>query len=315
MEQPKHYWCFSCNKECPINKSIIDGEETLICSLCKNDFVEEMETKEPTSTTVNQPSANQQSTNNNQIPQFNNITVDDNGINIELSLNDFNLNNSTINNMNPPSNNQQQQQQQQPQDQYGMDNTLLFLPSTVNYVVQNPRNLGQSIFGLASSFLGPTINSIFGGSSNNTLMNFLNNHNNDTQFENLIGIIMSLENRMHGNPPASERAMNNLKKVDVTDDNINEFKEITCNICLDTFKVGNIIRILECKHEFHEDCIIRWLKSRNTCPVCRFELESNDPNYERQKNNHRTNLRNFHRGDGGVQNNNNRGGGPGGMFA
>ena len=35
--------------------------------------------------------------------------------------------------------------------------------------------------------------------------------------------------------------------------------KIYSDICLDNFKVGNIIRILECKHEFHEDCIIRWL--------------------------------------------------------
>ena len=328
MEQQKRYWCLKCDKECKVIKTISDGEETLLCSICNDGFVEEMENTETTANnninsnqTNNQP--NQPPLNNRQIPNLNNITLDNNSINIELNINGLNINNRTTNNTNNVNNQNSNTTQQQKPDQYGLDNTLLFLPSTVNYVVLNRRNMGQSIInsvgGLVTSFLGPTINNIFSSSplnnTNNPLMNFLNNHNNDLQFENFIGIIMSFEDRMHGNPPASERAINNLTKVIINEENLNQFKEITCNICLDVFKIGDIIRILECKHEFHEDCIIKWLKMRNSCPVCRFELESNDPNYERQKNSHRENLRNYQRSDNFNNNNNNNNNRGGGTFA
>ena len=325
MEQQKRYWCHACNKECNVIKTISDGEEVLLCSICKNDFVEEMENSETATNNNANPSqtTNQTPTNTNQTPNLNNIHLDNNSINIELNINDLNINNRTANNSNNLNNSNNNNRPQQPPDQYGLDNTLLFLPSTVNYVVFNARDSGLSLLnsvgGMVSSFLGPTINTIFSSSplnnSNNTLLNFLNNHNNDFQFENLLNIIMSFEDRMHGNPPASERAINNLTKITINEENINQFKDITCNICLDAFKVGNVVRILECKHEFHEDCIITWLKTRNTCPVCRFELESNDPNYERQKNNHRENLRNYHRGNSFSNNNNNNDGRGGGTFA
>ena len=125
---------------------------------------------------------------------------------------------------------------------------------------------------------------------------------------------MSFESSLHGNPPASQRAMDNLPKIEITNENVDKFKDITCNICLESFSVGNIVRVLECKHEFHENCIITWLKTRNTCPVCRHELESNDPNYERRKNNHRENLRNYHRSNTNNNNNNNNNDGGSGAF-
>ena len=46
---------------------------------------------------------------------------------------------------------------------------------------------------------------------------------------------------------------------------------------------------------------------RNTCPVCRLELESNDHNYEKRKHSHRETLRNFHSNYGNNRDNNNNG--------
>ena len=39
-----------------------------------------------------------------------------------------------------------------------------------------------------------------------------------------------------------------------------------CVICQDEVKTG---RRLRCSHEFHEDCLRPWLRSKNTCPKCR----------------------------------------------
>ena len=300
MEGQKKYWCFSCEKECKIMKAIIDEEEIYECSICNKPFVEEIEQRIPSQNNRNRNTMNQ-STNGNNI---NNINLHRNNfLNISPS-------NSTQNNTSNSFTNQ---------DEYGLNNTLLFLPSTVHYKKMNTNNIlpniVNSVGGIISNITGPSIANLFSpNNSNNNILSFLNNHNNDFQFNNLVNIIMSFESSMHGNPPASQRAIDNLPKIEVNRDNITKFKDITCNICLEGFQKGNILRVLECNHEFHENCIITWLKSRNTCPVCRHELESSDPNYERRKHNHRENLRSFHRNNANNSNNNNNGGGNSGMF-
>ena len=278
MEKPKKYWCFSCNKECQIIKSIEEGDEVYLCSLCKNSFVEEIE----------------DSNNQTQAPQDQPQIQSSRRINITINNNNYQ---TSINN----------NRNHQDQYKYGMDNTFLFLPSTVNYVQTNDDdiypNIVDSVLSLISPGVNTLINSLNLNDTYNNLVSFLNNHNNDFQFNNLVNILMSMDMGSNSHPPASERAINNLKKIEVNENNINNYKNITCNICLDNFEIGNTLRILECNHEFHEECILTWLKSNNTCPICRHELESNDPNYERRKNNHRENLRNLHRNNNNNNNN------------
>jgi hypothetical protein len=43
---------------------------------------------------------------------------------------------------------------------------------------------------------------------------------------------MRFEFSLHGNPPASQKAINSLKKVKVTNENLKEYENIICNICL-----------------------------------------------------------------------------------
>eukprot|EP00980_Cylindrotheca_fusiformis_P004578 scaffold981_cov119-Cylindrotheca_fusiformis.AAC.2 len=46
-----------------------------------------------------------------------------------------------------------------------------------------------------------------------------------------------------------------------------------CAICLDAMPVGTKVRILPCRHHFHHDCIVGWLKEdKHTCPLCKFDL-------------------------------------------
>lgn len=47
--------------------------------------------------------------------------------------------------------------------------------------------------------------------------------------------------------------------------------ELTCTICHDSTEpsCGQEIRVLDCGHRFHEDCIQSWLKVNQTCPNCR----------------------------------------------
>lgn len=49
---------------------------------------------------------------------------------------------------------------------------------------------------------------------------------------------------------------------------------ISCPICLSEFTNGDVLIRIPCSHVYHGDCILTWLKTNATCPVCRKELKS-----------------------------------------
>jgi len=42
-----------------------------------------------------------------------------------------------------------------------------------------------------------------------------------------------------------------------------------CSICLDKYVKDDTLIELSCHHNFHEACILPWIKDNNTCPHCR----------------------------------------------
>ena len=72
-------------------------------------------------------------------------------------------------------------------------------------------------------------------------------------------------------PPISEQSLppvQVLTGVVITSDKdlLNE-----CSICLSEFKGGDQMRVLDCGHYYHKDCVDNWLQRKNTCPKCRGE--------------------------------------------
>ncbi|RGP80350.1 e3 ubiquitin- ligase sdir1 [Fusarium longipes] len=52
-----------------------------------------------------------------------------------------------------------------------------------------------------------------------------------------------------------------------------EASDQQCSICTEDFKVGEDVRVLPCKHQFHPACIDPWLINvSGTCPLCRYDL-------------------------------------------
>ena len=302
MNIPKKYWCFNCNSECKIKiiKENENDEEEYQCIKCNSSFIEEIYIED------NPKDFHVEQTQSNNPINFTNIN----------NLTDFNF---SINNANSIANSNIQNNGTMG-DEYGMNNTLLFLPSTVNYKIRG-NNQARNTNSIINSSFNHVITEIVSSNNNNNIiissnfiagnspiLGFLSNHNNDNQFENLLNIIMSFDSTHKGNPPASERAIKNLKKIEIDENNIKKFNEEICNVCLEDYKFGQISNKLDCGHWFHDKCILQWLKMRNTCPVCRQELESNDPNYEKRKQTHRENLRNIHSNFRNNNENNNNGG-------
>ena len=311
MNSGKKYWCFTCNSECQINIINQDGDEEYQCTKCKNTFIEEITQDNNPSDFHIQPQ--QQQTQQN-IPNFTNNLSNLEGINITIS-NINPLNNINLSNFNNFGNNTQSNSNEtEPNYEIGMNDTFLFLPSTVNYRKQESersRIMNDFLSGgeIITEVVNPNGQNIIISrnfiNSNSPINNFLLNHINDHQFENFINIITAFDLQHKGNPPASERAIKNLKKTEINKNNIHDFDGQTCNVCLENFSEGQISNQLDCGHHFHEKCIVHWLKMRNTCPVCRHELESNDPNYEKRKHSNREMVRNLHNNSGNNNNNNN----------
>ncbi|KAK1663099.1 hypothetical protein QYE76_051258 [Lolium multiflorum] len=53
-----------------------------------------------------------------------------------------------------------------------------------------------------------------------------------------------------------------------------------CAVCKDGIEAGEAARRLPCAHLYHGACILPWLAIRNTCPLCRHELPTDDAEYE-----------------------------------
>ncbi|KAI8806277.1 hypothetical protein BJ742DRAFT_367302 [Cladochytrium replicatum] len=46
-----------------------------------------------------------------------------------------------------------------------------------------------------------------------------------------------------------------------------------CAICIDEFAVGNKVRQLPCRHQFHDTCVDPWLMKHNRlCPICKQDV-------------------------------------------
>ncbi|EPS68702.1 hypothetical protein M569_06065, partial [Genlisea aurea] len=46
-----------------------------------------------------------------------------------------------------------------------------------------------------------------------------------------------------------------------------------CVICCSKFEQGNKLIALPCLHQYHEECITKWLKDNKKCPVCQKDVE------------------------------------------
>ncbi|KAG0700666.1 hypothetical protein DFH29DRAFT_807261 [Suillus ampliporus] len=76
--------------------------------------------------------------------------------------------------------------------------------------------------------------------------------------------------------PATEEIANNLPR-EVLEER-SPLLDKDCAVCKEQFQLGTedpeeqVVVTLPCKHPFHQPCILPWLKSSGTCPVCRYAL-------------------------------------------
>lgn len=79
--------------------------------------------------------------------------------------------------------------------------------------------------------------------------------------------------RLTGSRGTSKQAIEKLERTQIQG---LEWGEEKCMVCLGEFSSdedGSEIALkLPCGHHFHDDCLVKWLENRNTCPLCRYVM-------------------------------------------
>jgi hypothetical protein len=95
--------------------------------------------------------------------------------------------------------------------------------------------------------------------------------------DRIITNLMEVNPQSNAAPPATEEALSKLDRKAVNQSMLDGESKVECPICIDDMKEGDQAIFLPCKHWFHEDCVVLWLKEHNTCPICRSPIEKNEP--------------------------------------
>jgi len=214
----------------------------------------------------------------------------DNHRNENPSINNNNMNNNNYSNPNPNQNyNNNSNTNQNANNTQNNNVNIFFIPFNVSpfsgSVNRHPFNFAVFEGPIGSNeFVNPSDNFFLDNFASNFISNFINPMAR-------IVFINNMQNQHHGNPPASKTAIEKLKhfkmekkycKKSDSDPNKLEFPE--CSICLMEVTEGQDTILLPCGHMFHDKCVTKWLEIHNTCPLCRFELPTDDADYERQRN-------------------------------
>ncbi|PIA41451.1 hypothetical protein AQUCO_02200102v1 [Aquilegia coerulea] len=88
----------------------------------------------------------------------------------------------------------------------------------------------------------------------------------------------------YGRPPASRVVVTTLPVISLTEEHLSRLGcGSECAVCREELIIEDMMQELPCRHLFHPACLQPWLELHNSCPMCRYELPTDDIRYECQK--------------------------------
>ncbi|KAJ3677128.1 hypothetical protein LUZ60_002852 [Juncus effusus] len=108
--------------------------------------------------------------------------------------------------------------------------------------------------------------------------------NDDVDLQSVIDATFQDVDSAPKKPPASKDVVATLPILELNEDLIAKLgRETECAVCRENLVIGDKMQELPCKHLFHPPCLKPWLDEHNSCPVCRYELRTDDHVYESWK--------------------------------
>jgi hypothetical protein len=126
-------------------------------------------------------------------------------------------------------------------------------------------------------------------------LNFASNFGRGNLID-LVQLISMSDPVSSGKPPASKEVLSKLPVFKLEEKHCKKTAEgkienPNCAVCCNDIKLGDKAQLIPCGHMFHPECIKPWFMQHNTCPICRYELPTDDPYYEEiRKNNARSHV-------------------------
>ncbi|CAA0304470.1 unnamed protein product [Arabidopsis thaliana] len=245
------YWCYHCDRMVRIASS---NPSEIACPRCLRQFVVEIETRQRPRFTFNHATPPFDASPEARLLEalslmFEPATIGRFGADPFLRARSRNI-------LEPESRPRPQHRRRHSLD--NVNNGGLPLPRRT-YVILRPNN--------PTSPLGNII-----APPNQAPPRHVNSHDYFTGASSLEQLIEQLtQDDRPGPPPASEPIINALPSVKITPQHLtNDMSQ--CTVCMEEFIVGGDATELPCKHIYHKDCIVPWLRLNNSCPICRRDL-------------------------------------------
>ena len=158
--------------------------------------------------------------------------------------------------------------------------------NNVNYVnnihhVNNANNvnIANNVNNLNNANIANNVNNVNNVLNDNNAHN-VNSSNSANNANNINNVNVGGNNE---NNIGNESEQSFLKKKEQYIRDLNEFQykhlskysainEELCAICILKFKGFDILKEFPCNHIFHKDCIFKWLKKSNICPLCKHDI-------------------------------------------
>ncbi|XP_021729727.1 E3 ubiquitin-protein ligase RING1-like [Chenopodium quinoa] len=285
-QPPQHYFCYQCNRTVSLSPSSSSSDE-LACPHCNGGFLEEVENPNPSSYSSSSPFAQffsppPSASAADHLAPFAPFFFPPSSSSAASPIEPIDL--SAIfggGAFGGSGNGGNGGNQRSPFQETDVFNPFQFLQSYLQTMRAGGANI-QFVIENANPEQG-------GGGGNFRLPSNLGDYFFGPGLEQLIQQLAENDPNRYGTPPASKTAVEGLPIVKVTEELLLSDSS-QCAVCMDEFQLGAEAKQMPCKHVFHSDCILPWLELHNSCPVCRHELPTDDPDYEQRIRNRRENL-------------------------
>ncbi|KAI3922949.1 hypothetical protein MKW98_007080 [Papaver atlanticum] len=277
------YYCYQCERTISIPASASD----LVCPNCNGEFIEEVENPNPSPSPFLSFSETTHPLGGGGagggfpnpfagIPLFSSASTTS-SMEFQNPMNLFTMIEQAMDTRNPTQNQNRSSSQSGGSNDPDVFNPLMFFQNYINsmagggadiqFVIENNPMDGELGGG--------------GGGGGFRLPSNLGDYFLGPGLEQLIQQLAENDPNRYGTPPAAKTAIEKLPTVNITEEILSSDSS-QCAVCKDEFELGSVTKQMPCKHIYHPDCILPWLELHNSCPVCRYELPTDDPDYEQR---------------------------------